>query len=311
MASLLNEIPPEVTEAVGESLELFQHARFRQESRTSEPSLPLPSLLERCEELVKHHEKSTQEPVRLIHHFACTGGTLITKCLACSPNAQALSELDPLSSKTSAAGHFNPTDLIQLLQFGNRGASMEDKLGLFTAGFKALYDAATAKGLRILVRDHTNSHFCVGAALPERPTLAEILEPNFSTVSIITVRHPLDSWLSLANNRWIEFSPPTLDEYARRYLAFLAAYPNTRRFKYEDFVASPDEVLSEMCAELLLPFPSDYKDLYMVHQFSGDSGRKGDVISQRERRPVTDDLLAAANASPSFQSLCQQLQYVL
>jgi hypothetical protein len=309
MSKLIENIPTEVTEAVAEALQLFQKASFRNQTDRHDASQPLPSLLQRCEHYISSDRQPFQEPVRLIHHFACTGGTLITKCLACSPNVQALSELDPLSSKIPESGHFNPTDLIQLLQHGNRGASMEDKLGLFMASFSALYDSATDKGLRLLVRDHTHSHFCMGETLPERPTLAEILARKFNTCSIITIRHPLDSWLSLANNQWIEFSPATLDEYASRYQAFLAAYPDARVFKYEEFVASPDDVLTEICAELGLPFPPDYKSLFMAHSFSGDSGRKGDVIEARERRPVADELMAAAKESASFHSLCEQLQY--
>lgn len=311
MGKLIGTIPTEVTEAVAESLRLLRQAHFQNQDEPHQALQPLPSLLERCEQHIAAERQPRKEPIRLIHHFACTGGTLITKCLGCSPNVQVLSELDPLSSKVSVSGGFNPTDLIQLLQYGNRGASMDEKLSLFMASFSALYDSTVAKGLRILVRDHSHSHFCVGTALPDRPTLGEIFANDFPTLSVVTVRHPLDSWLSLVNNGWIEFSPDTLDEYAKRYLAFLAAYPDTKQFKYEDFVAHPDQVLAEICTEFSLPYLPDYKSLFMAHGFSGDSGRSGMVIAERERRPVNEDLLVAAKASVAFGSLCQQLGYEL
>lgn len=309
MTSLLNEIPPEVTEAVGESLKLLQNTRFGQTARNPEHSLPLPSLLERCEELIERQEKTTQEPVRLIHHFACTGGTLIVKCLACSPNVQVLSEVDPLSTMLAQKSKFNPTDLIQLLEHSNRGASIEEKLALFRAAFAVLYDSAERKGLRMLVRDHTHSHFCTDAEINRRPTTGEILAEQYETRAVITVRHPLDSWLSLVKNDWISFQPGTLDEYANRYWEFLKAYPNTRVLKYEDFADNPDVVLSEMCDELDISFPPEFRAIFMAHGFSGDSGRKSDVIGPRERRPVADDLMEQAYCSQAFQSLCQKLQY--
>ena len=309
MAKLIDTIPTEVTEAVAESLNLFRQAQFRQPDSRHEVSQPLPSLLERCQQYIPADHQPRNEPIRLIHHFACTGGTLITKCLACSPNVQVLSELDPLSSKVSASGGFNPTDLIQLLEHGNRGASLEEKLRVFKASFSALYDSATEKGLRVLVRDHTHSQFCAGASVPDRPTLAEILADQFDILSVVTVRHPLDSWMSLVNNRWVEFSPDTFDEYAKRYLAFLAAYPATKIFKYEDFLVNPDRVLAEMCKELSLPYLPDYNTLFMAHRFSGDSGRSGDVIAERERRPISEDLQVAALASVAYRALCKQLGY--
>jgi hypothetical protein len=310
MARLIQNIPDEVTKAIADSLQLLQHACIQsQTDYQNDASQPLPSLLERCEKHI--HKESRAEPVRLIHHLACTGGTLITKCLACSPNIQVLNELDPLSSKTSAAGLFNPTDLIQLLEHGNRSASLEDKLAIFMMGFKALFESSHVKGLRILIRDHTHSHFCAGDTLPERPTLGQIFAGHFKTLSIITVRHPLDSWLSMANNGWVEFSPGTLEEYARRYLVFLDAYSGTRVFKYEDFVDNPDDALSDICRELALPVPPQYQDLFMAHRFSGDSGRSGNVIRHRERRPIDEDLLTNARESSSFLELCDKLEYTL
>lgn len=305
----MENILTEVTEAVADALKILSQARSHEGPDRRADSQALPSLLERCEQYLGKDWKPQSEPVRLIHHFACTGGTLITKSLACSPNVQVLSELDPLSPKTPASGKFNPTDLIQLLQHGNRRASKDDKLALFLASFAALYGSASLKGLRMLVRDHTHSHFCTGEGVAERPTLAGILAAHYETRSIVTVRHPLDSWLSLVNNQWVEFSPATLEEYAARYLAFLSAYPNAKVFKYEDFVACPDQVLRDMCTELALPFPPGYQTLFPAHSFSGDSGRKGSVIAPRERRAAPDELVDEASESEAFRSLCEQLSY--
>lgn len=302
-------VPSEITEAVSECLRLFEQAQFRNEGERSETLRPLPSLIECCERYISADRRRRKEPVRLIHHFACTGGTLITKCLACIPNVEVLSEVDPLSSMQANKGKFNPTDLILLLHHGNRGASLEDKLAMFRASFTEMNETATRKGLRMLVRDHTHSHFCTSDPIEARPTLGNILAELYETRAIITVRHPLDSWLSLVRNGWVGFQPGTLEEYASRYLAFLKAYPNTRIFKYEDFVVDPDEVLSGMCEELDLPFPADFQELFMAHNLSGDSGRSGDVIKSRDRRAMPEALVGQVPKSPCFVSLCKKLSY--
>jgi len=311
MSKLIETIPTEVAEAVSESLNLFRQASFRERNDRYEASQPLPSLLELCEKYIAVDRQQHHEPVRLIHHFACTGGTLIIKCLACSPNVQVLSELDPLSTKASSADLFNPTDLIQLLEHGNRRVSMDEKLVLFLTSFAPLYDSCVRKGLRLLIRDHTHSHFCVGNEVPERPTLGEIFSGRFPTLSAVTVRHPLDSWLSLKNNDWIDFHPATPEEYAKRYLAFLEEYDRTLVFKYEDFVERPDETLAKLCRKLDLPYPSDFRDLFGAHRFSGDSGRRGSVICPRPRRSLDDNALEIAKASKSFVLLCEKLEYEL
>lgn len=312
MTSNSQAIPTAVRTAVREALRLIEQTRpgTGSAAATLDPD-PLPSLLEQCGRLAGIGEAREAEPIRTVHHFACTGGTVLIKCLACSPNIQVLSELDPLSSMTSEATLFTPTDLIQLLQHGNREVSEEEKIELFMAGFSALYDSALGKGLRILIRDHTHSHFCVGDQVPSRPTLRQIIAAKYRTLSVITVRHPLDSWLSLVHNHWVDFNPGTLEEYAKRYLLFLEHYPASRVFKYEDFVEDPDDFLAAICSELRIPEPNDYRELFTAHRFSGDSGRQGSIIEARKRRPVTDEVSAMVSRSTSFRELCGKLGYAI
>lgn len=301
-------VPKQVQEAVHDALELLEHDQWRvrlsDENATPDP---LPSLLDQCGAFASRPKE--REPVRLIHHFACTGGTLIIKCLACSPNAHVLSEMDPLSPIDSSGIKFAPGDMLRLAEYSNRQPAMVEKINLFMASFEALYDANCRKGLRLIVRDHTHSHFCRDEQVPERPTVAEMLGRRFETRSLITVRHPLDSYLSLLKNGWVTFTPSSLDEYAKRYLAFLAAYPDISIFKYEDFVSNAEQMVQEMCSELEIPFPNGFRDLFTALSFSGDSGRKGDQIKPRERRKVPDGLIAEAHNSARFRSLCQQLHY--
>jgi len=74
---------------------------------------PLPSLLEQCEALCSR--VPDPEPVRSLHHFACTGGTVIAKSVALMPNVTLLSEIDPLSTLAlpkEGQITFAPSDII-------------------------------------------------------------------------------------------------------------------------------------------------------------------------------------------------------
>jgi len=310
MTSLINKIPLEVTEAVGESLKLLQGSPFIEQPRNPEHTLPLPSLMERCNDLIARDDKPSKEPVRLIHHFACTGGTLIAKCVASMPNTQLLSEVEPHSTiPQQRRSKFSPTDLIGLVRNSSRGSESELESKLFVVALETLYEDCTRKGLRLILRDHAHSSYCTGPAISAAPHLRRLLKDRHPLQSVVTVRHPLDSWLSLNNNGWVHFQPGSLDEYAARYHHFLDDHAELPTFRYEDFVGNPDQQLQDMCAALDLPYTDDYKMLFAVHQFSGDSGRSSDVIGSRPRRDVPDEIAEEASASTSYRGLCGRLGY--
>jgi hypothetical protein len=265
------------------------------------------TLLDRCRE---YADGAGAEPIRTIHHFACIGGTLITKCLASMPNTQVLSEVDPLSAGDQNSNRrFFPTDLIGLARLSTRGADDALLQDIFIQGLKAIYQDCVRKGQRLIIRDHAHSHFCVGPRIPERPSLRAMIGSAFPCLSAIQVRHPLDSFLSLLANRWVHFEPGTLDEYCRRYIAFLDHYPSVRIFRYEDFIDRPEEVMEDMCRELRISYTPDFMDTFHVHRVSGDSGRSGKVIGTRPRRIIPEDVRGQLSESARFAELCQRLGY--
>ena len=300
-------IPKGLLQAVDRTLALLDaHAK-------SHPSVlsvaePLPSLLEQCQQLCAQITEQTAEPIRTIHHFACTGGTLICKQLAVMPNTQVLSELDPLSKQHPHP--FAPSDLILQLRNGLRDVEDSLLVDVFLAGLAFIYEDAGKYGTRLVLRDHTHSHFCDDQDNVTRLTFLQIIAARFPTCTVVTVRHPLDSYLSLRANGWIRFKPKTLDEYARRYLRFLAAYAQQDIFKYEDFIEDPATVMSQICAALQLPYNPYFLDLASAAHLSGDSGRSGSRVRERKRRPVPGEVAQEQETSAAYRTLCVQLGYV-
>lgn len=271
---------------------------------------PLPSLLEQCEAMLSTRAK--KEPVRTLHHLACTGGTIISKVVAALPNSILLSEIDPLSEMAMKRNYpkFAPTDLILSLRHSLRAIDEDVLIAVFGSSLVTLRDDLERRGQVLIVRDHAHSHFCTDRDPDSRPTLREIVESHVSTRSLVTVRHPLDSFLSLRNNDWhSHFKPSTLEEYARRSQAFLERYRGVARVRYEDFIADPQGQLVEICRILDLDFSGDAVALVDIVHLSGDSGRKSNVISPRLRREIPEDVKREAANSEGYIRLCVEMGY--
>ncbi|MEN0653295.1 MULTISPECIES: sulfotransferase [Hyphobacterium] len=249
--------------------------------------------------------------LRMINHMACTGGTLIARGLNAQPNTLVLSEVDPLSSiqLTTMRSRFAPTDPILLARVGLFPVSDEVAVEMFQASVDVLLTRLDRQGRGLVLRGHAHSQFCTEQDWAARPTLFEMFSRKTSIASVVTVRDPLDSWLSLIENDWRHFDPFSIDEYARRYHAFLDRHAELPCFKYENFVNDPDAEMRRMCEALELRYNSDWRSLISAYRLSGDSGRRGDTIAPRPRREVPDALLEQAGTSSRFVELCDRLEY--
>lgn len=277
------------------------------------PAEPLPSLLEQCEALT-----ATLPPpafLRSIHHMACSGGSVISKCLAVMPNTTLLSEIDPLSPlglpQPKQTPQFRPHDLIYGLRVALRDNGEAIVAHVFEAALGALYADLVAQGQYLCIRDHAHSQYCTRTDWRTRPTVHSLLERVAPVRSVVTVRHPIDSFLSLEGNAWLHFTPATIDEYARRYHAFLDDHAALPLVRYEDFVADPEAILQQLCSLLDLPYMPGAEDFLSVVRISGDSGRSGTRIAPRPRRIVHETLQTAIDASDALAALCARLDYDL
>jgi hypothetical protein len=268
-------------------------------------------LLQQCLALCERQPAPAPEPVRTLHHFACTGGTVISKCVAAMPNVQMLSEVDPLTAPPGASEkhRFAPTDMPTLLRQSTRGTSEALIAELFHGELAVVHLEATRRGQRLVVRDHAHSHFCRGPAIPDRPTLRELVRAVAPVRSLVTVRHPVDSFASLVTNAWVQFQPQDIDTYCQRYMAFLDAHGDVDVVRFEDFATAPEPTMKRICEVLDLPYFDDFQSLFSVFRLSGDSGRSSDLIALPRRRAEATQLLAEADKSQAYHLLSSRLGY--
>jgi len=296
---------------IDEALGLLKEASYAKEL-VSVDDQPPASLLDQCLALCAQQQAVQREAVRTVHHFACTGGTLISKCIAAMPNTHVLSEVDPLSTlqkQQSLKPRFAPTDMVTLMLQSTRGAAPELVVELFLNNLEIIYSDSIRVGQRLILRDHAHSHFCVGNEIPERLSFRAVIASRFPTLSVVTVRHPLDSFLSLKSLKWIHFSPPTFDEYCKRYISFLKTYKDIPIIQYENFVNTPHDIMNNICTILELPFSEQFIDLFSVFKLTGDSGRSGNAIEPRPRRLIDSKLTEEIKDSKHYAVLRTMLNY--
>lgn len=269
------------------------------------------ALIGRCLERIASHRSPAPPPVRTLHHFACTGGTLFAKCLSSMPNVRLLSEVDPLSDLgfDPERPAFAPTDLVTLLKQSTDGRDPALIARLFERQVAVLHDDAVRAGRHLVIRDHAHSHYCTGDAIPDRPTLRELLPADVGVRSIVTVREPVDSFASLRGNGWVGFAPGDFETYCERYHRFLDDCAGVPIVRYEDFVTEPGRWMRTITGHLELPFFEGFGDVFAHFRITGDSGRTGDVIGPRPRQPEARRLAERHADLPVHAALRARMGY--
>jgi hypothetical protein len=241
------------------------------------------SLTDRCEIIC---EKFTPKKptIRVLHHLASSGGTLISKCLAAMPNTFVLSEVHPYSNLhlQSDRSLFLPNDILSQCKQAN--VPQIDSLAddIFLNSIKSAHKHVTSYGGQLVLRDHSHSDYCLGTQVRGKKSIVELLTEDFNVLSVITLRNPMEAYVSMEKSRFLHFTPPTFAEYCKRVEAFLLAYKGVPVYLYEDFVAAPSKVMNAICDSLELDFHPMFEEIFSLFKMSGDSGRTGTVIEKRE-----------------------------
>jgi len=279
------------------------HASTGTASRVTEPA-----------RAVRPDAEDVPDTIRVLHHLARTGGTLISKCLGAMDGVALLSEAHPQGLRW--------IDPIKQAQqwYGLIDAREAAAIRTDAAPFQALIELTAARckarGWTLLVRDWTHLDF---TGVPfVRPSFqlrtVQTLSASFDSVAnTATVRHPIDEWLSLDRLSVIH-GRLSLADYLRGYRKFAEAVQDIGFVRYEDFTHDPDGTLQRLCDRLRLPFDAGYRDRWAAYdRITGDVSRNGPP--QTEIRPVRPksydpELLSEFRASPDFQPALDLLGYV-
>lgn len=281
---------------------------YQQESPEDQAGLVISeadSLLARCEQVVKQHEENSNPKMRVVHHFACSGGTLISKCIAALPSVYLLSEAHANSELALRDyAEFSPTDLVRLAKYAHIPEIKKLSEHIFKNTISTINNHLTGMGSYLVIRYHTHSDYCTSKPVVEENVFESQFCSKYNVLSLLTIRNPIDAYASLKKNGWIHFTPGDFDSYCERYLKHLSHFRDSNIVRYEDFVESPEMVIKVICNVLELPYSDSFIDTFSINKLTGDSGRKSDVISTRERS-ADDSLMDEASNSSNFNRICK------
>jgi hypothetical protein len=257
----------------------------------------------------RKHTASQSKPVlRTIHHLACSGGTVISKCLAAMPDVALISEVNPFNR---FGDNFQPTNPLLLLEKSYRPLSADEIIEEFLHQIQHAYQICQHDDVDLIIRDHSHTDFCMGTTPSVACPIANYLSSAYELLSAVTVRHPLDSYLGMLAQGWEkQFSPSGLDEYSRRYLAFLDRYTSLPILRYEDFCAQPEAFMKNLCNILDISYSGGFLGCFGDVTLTGDSGRKGvSTIEPRPRREVPEQVQSEIETSKLYLDLVSRLGY--
>ena len=252
--------------------------------------------------------------LRLIHHWACSGGTLISKCIASLPGVILLNEVNPLAYlrlvRNPWQKNYCPTDICQQLAHKHNGKDPVLSMAAFTGAIEGLLDKTSQQGLDLVLRCHDHVDFFCGPLARDDFAVSEAMRQRASLLSLLTVRHPLDCWMSIIHSKWdAQISLSSLDEFCQRCLIMLNVAANMPMTYYENFVLEPTLQLKRITQILELSFCKAALETFSTIELSGDSGRHGNKIEPRQRHPVSSDLQLETSRSLSYSELCEKLGY--
>jgi hypothetical protein len=254
-------------------------------------------------------------PLRLVHHLARSGGTLISRCLASMQGVCLLSEIHPAGAALYYPNH-DPLDQARrwFELFGNDEAA---KIGRTRpegfAGTIGLIDArCRARGMALVIRDWSHLDFI---GVPYRRETGQglatvaALAPHFSLKRFATVRHPIAQWLSL--KRIIGSAELSEERYLSGCRRFAEEAVVTGFIRYEDFTREPEKILAEIAAALDLAYDSGFMERWPDwRKITGDmpSAEKS-TIAPSKPRPLPPGLAARFAASEDYQRTIALLGY--
>jgi hypothetical protein len=194
--------------------------------------------------------------------YARSGGTLLAKCIKRHEYVVLLSEVNP----TACAGSRYPLDFAPLRQQARESYGIDLSPGSFSDAIGTLNVHAKSSNRRLFIRDWSFVDFVPVLENGFCPSMRlRLLDSVTSPVCFALVRDAIDVWISR--------NTPPADAFFRAYHDYIDCLLKTgiRLFKYEDFCASPERTLMEICEHVGLRYSRRMLSSKVTSVVTGDS----------------------------------------
>ena len=255
--------------------------------------------------------KQDKPTIRIVHNLARTGGTLISKCLGCMNDVILLSEIHPAGSQL-----YNPIqqahEWFNLITPADFNTIKTKKNYSFLDAIELISKRCNKKNKTLIIRDWSHLDFMAIPYLSypsHHLTITKVLQKKFTTIDTITVRHPIDQWLSLRKLAVMK-NKLTVDMFLHGYLNFAKYAVQYGFVRFEDFVRCPDAELTTLCARLDLPFDSQYKQRWSTYnKITGDFSGSNKEITPLPRKDHEAGLVEIFERNDDYQKAIEMLGY--
>lgn len=177
----------------------------------------------------------------------------------------------------------------------------------YQSSIQKVFNHCQEAGNQLLLRDWTHGDF-FDDIFPHLLSTRDWLPSQFSVLSLLTVRHPVESYASAMSNNIESIIRMSLDEYCLRYLHFLRSYPRASIMRYEDFCIEPSLQLKALSG--LFSLRSRAEGVYLSSiGISGDSGRRSNRPQLRPAKVGLIDVAGMSKEIKSYVELCNVLGY--
>lgn len=251
--------------------------------------------------------------IAVLYHLARTGGTLISKCLGAIDGNVLLSEIHPLVSVmdplTQASQWFH------LLSEAEREAFLAQGPFDYLKAIQFISERARARDKKLIIRDWTHIDYTAVpfVGVPSyQLTQTKLLQKEFTVHQFATVRHPIDSWLSVSQLKVTKDCLP-LEAYLVGCRQFARAAKAMGFVRFEDFCVQPHASLKQVCDTLQVNYSDDFIDKFWSYRtITGEVGGgrlEGKVIKTPSRKPVDPQLLEAFSNNNDYWVTLELLGY--
>ena len=253
-----------------------------------------------------------KKKILTIHHLACTGGSVICKAIGSMLKTVVISEVNPNRIRFA----FNPYDPIQLLLAQTNLKNNHQLVkNVFLQRVKECYELSKLNKFNLVLRDHTHSDYMLVKdinSIINRSSLWSLLSEHFSLTSILTIRNPIESYLSLQNKGWAK-SIKNFDDYCKRTLMMIDTYKGfgCKIIKYEDFCNDPIITMKKICKIYEIEFNEKFEEIFYKIPMTGDSGRgkTSNIIQTLDPKYVDNELKKQANSSNAYLKIIEDYNY--
>lgn len=243
------------------------------------------------------------DTIYTLHHFACSGGTIISRMIGGLDRAVVLSEIhvdrnlpqrwNPLWQFKASYGLIKPED-------------QDDLDRVFLEEIKAIQKICKRENRVLFIRDHF--HHDTIDKRQMRSRTSEVLSQAFNVKRIYTYRDPMEIWSSMRLHNWQR--NVTLEQFLQIFLDAFDYFSDALQLSYHDACTDPKGFtravfdyagMSGMDGDLI--GKPDEREHY-----TGGSGRQSEKLSARPTRwgILSDAEIEFLSGSALYQACCER-----